>query len=854
MTPAIAPSTETTVSELLLGEYEVERPLGAGGMGHVVLVRSRSTGQRFAVKRAHPHGPDARPRLLTELQTWIDLPEFPHLVACRFFRTIGDAIAIFAEYVAGGSLADALADGRLTELPRILDIAIQLARGLHAAHRLGVVHQDVKPGNVLLTLDGIVKVGDFGLARAALGSGARFGGTLTRGYCSPEQAELAARTDPGDGRLTPASDQWSWGVTVLELFTGTPPCRYGGQLAASVLESFLAQGGQEPPQPAMPTLVAEVLRKCFQRRPDDRWPSLDAAADILAIAYQFATGTPYPRAKPDWPTRPGSGERSRRTLAGDPWDDPLDWLRRVLVAAGEDPSGAAAFVTPATGSRRARAVADLVPFEVAHQRLTHLCQRDRPDLEPLLAELCLARAVVHWAAEDVPGTAGLAEQAAGLLAPRVASGAADLAPLLIEAYLRGAACARLQGRLADALDLAGRAIAVCEGQGTPPAQRLGTSYLRACASRARTFFAREDYPAALADLERGRIMGEALLQAGRTDLEPELVELDLQTARALKDSGEPVAATAWLDRALPRLERLALEAGDAPLLDQLASAYLTRARLLSLRDDLPAAARDGDRALTLWRDLAAREDRPELAGDLAEALLLQANVLTRQDRGPDALPLYEQAVTILERFVGPLGRTEYLPRLAHVCLNHAIALRVIGDHAAAFSRSERALAILEPLAGERPDLASDLAWAHGVHARGQLALGQAEPALASWRIAVVLYEQLVQVGGRWDLLPSLLRAQGNEAHVLAQTGRIGAALERLDQSLRCGEALANLRETPDLVLELAAMRIDHAELLIADGQMSQAQARLCEVMLRLEHESEAEALRQRALDLLGKLW
>ena len=152
--------------QTILDDFVIESRLGEGGMGTVWLVRSRSGGQRFAVKKTHLRDEASQRNFLTELQTWIALPEHPHLAACRFFRTIGDEVAIFAEYVDGGSLADAIQARRLTRLEPMLDVAIQFAWGLHAAHEQGLIHQDVKPGNVLLTKDGIAKVADFGLARA----------------------------------------------------------------------------------------------------------------------------------------------------------------------------------------------------------------------------------------------------------------------------------------------------------------------------------------------------------------------------------------------------------------------------------------------------------------------------------------------------------------------------------------------------------------------------------------------------------------------------------------------------------------------------------------------------------------
>ena len=212
--------TDWSAGQVILDDFVVERELGEGGMGKVYLLRSRSTGQPFAVKRAFLRNEDSRRNFLAELRTWIDLPEHPHLVACRFFRTVGDEVVIFAEFVEGGSLADWIRDRRLTGLEQILDVAIQFAWGLHAAHELGLVHQDVKPGNALMTADGLVKVADFGLARARAVAVAgtdetrpahrrdvSYGG-MTPAYCSPEQARGRAADA---GRRTSGAGGWrSW--------------------------------------------------------------------------------------------------------------------------------------------------------------------------------------------------------------------------------------------------------------------------------------------------------------------------------------------------------------------------------------------------------------------------------------------------------------------------------------------------------------------------------------------------------------------------------------------------------------------------------------------------------------------
>ncbi len=106
---------ELQPGQVVLDDFTVERRLGEGGMGAVHLVRSASTGERFAVKIAKIAREEDRRGFLAELRTWIGLPEHPHLTACRFFRTVGDEIAVFAEYVDGGSLADRIRERTLYE-------------------------------------------------------------------------------------------------------------------------------------------------------------------------------------------------------------------------------------------------------------------------------------------------------------------------------------------------------------------------------------------------------------------------------------------------------------------------------------------------------------------------------------------------------------------------------------------------------------------------------------------------------------------------------------------------------------------------------------------------------------------
>ena len=214
--------------DVILDLYEVKQVFTSGGMGLVYHVHHRGWNMDLAVKSPRPQYFQTeahKENFVREAETWVNVGLHPHIASCYYVRTLGGIPRIFAEYVEGGSLADWIHQRKLYEggaektLERILDVAIQCAWGLHYAHEQGLVHQDVKPANVMMTSNGIAKVTDFGLAkaRALVGDGGVPGGTrsilasvggVTPAYCSPEQAA----GDP----LSRKTDLWSWGLSVLE--------------------------------------------------------------------------------------------------------------------------------------------------------------------------------------------------------------------------------------------------------------------------------------------------------------------------------------------------------------------------------------------------------------------------------------------------------------------------------------------------------------------------------------------------------------------------------------------------------------------------------------------------------------
>src|SRR5271155_3156479 len=169
-----APATQWQVGDVIADLYKVQWQT-QGGMGVVHRVYHQGWKIDLAVKAPRPEfvaDPASMRNFETEAETWVGLGLHPNIVSCVYVRRLDGLPRVFAEWVDSGSLHDAIQSRRLYEgtpeevLARILDVAIQFAWGLDYAHSQGLIHQDVKPLNVMLTADWTVKVTDFGLAKA----------------------------------------------------------------------------------------------------------------------------------------------------------------------------------------------------------------------------------------------------------------------------------------------------------------------------------------------------------------------------------------------------------------------------------------------------------------------------------------------------------------------------------------------------------------------------------------------------------------------------------------------------------------------------------------------------------------
>ncbi len=716
------PIIDWSIGQVILDDYVVERELGAGGMGKVYLLRSRSTGQPFAVKRALLRNEDSRRNFLAELRTWIDLPEHPHLVACRFFRTVGDEVVIFAEYVEGGALETLIHERRLKSLEQILDAAIQFAWGLHAAHELGLVHQDVKPSNALVTADGLVKVADFGLARARTvavqgADEARLRPDVTSymgtpAYKSPEQA--------AGERLTLATDVWSWGLAVLEMFSGE---RFwtAGVAALWSLEAFLNRPA-DPGLPTMPIGVAEVLQKCFRLNSAKRWASLAEAAEALKNAYRQAVGKDYPRLAPAVPygTRQAVITHNRRTTEGGHWTDPREWLIEAFKTDGRNLAQVEAFLPPRAGSRKAQAIADLAAYEEASRIFERLVAEGRKDLEPVLANLCIEKAVVHWDTDDIPGAVALYDRASVIYERLVErEGLRELAENLASTHMdKALAVSEVRDNRA-AVAMYDRAIAIYERLVEEGRQVSTGNLALAYMNKANSLDELGNHGAAVAMYDRAIDIHERLVEEGQGEQEDGLAMAIINKALAVAMLGDNRAAVVLQERAVAILERLVEQNGRRELADTLAKAYLNKARTVSALGEKRAAVDVYERAVAIYERLVEQEGRRELADDLARTYMNKALAVSALGENGTAVALFDRAVAILERLVEAEGRRDLAYTLAEACGNKGLAVSAMGDNGTATVLYDRTIAILERLVERegQSEFASDLA--HALHEQGQ---------------------------------------------------------------------------------------------------------------------------------------
>ena len=294
--------------------YDIAEPLGSGGMATVFLARDRVLGRDVALKVMRDQYAENREfveRFLREARNAASLSH-PNIVPIYDRGETGDGVYYIAmEYLPGGTLKQRITREGKLEPEVAAGVTYQVSDALQAAHERGVIHRDIKSQNIFLTESGDVKVGDFGIARAASAT-VTFGTSMilgTASYMSPEQA----LGEPA----TPRSDLYSLGIVLYEMLTGELPYMADSPVAVSlkhVKDPPKIPGEAEPTTPqAMNTIVARLLAK----DPDARYASAAALMDDLE---RMRDGLPLaatlPETAPNEPTvalrAVGRQKKSRR--------------------------------------------------------------------------------------------------------------------------------------------------------------------------------------------------------------------------------------------------------------------------------------------------------------------------------------------------------------------------------------------------------------------------------------------------------------------------------------------------------------------------------------------------------------
>ncbi|MFF4752385.1 serine/threonine-protein kinase [Streptomyces sp. NPDC002514] len=337
---------------LIAGRYRPQTTLGRGAMGEVWQARDETLDRDVAIKFLLAQGSDATAtaRFRLEAQTAGRL-DHPHVVGVLDFGAHEDRLFLVMELVEGDSLAHVLASAGSLPPERVARIAAEAAAGLTAAHQQGIVHRDIKPGNLLLAADGSLKIGDFGIARfmddpaGGLTATGQIVGTSL--YLAPERA-LGRNAGP-------PSDVYSLGCVLYQLLTGRPP--FEADTAVAILHHHLDTAPTPPRQYGvdMPPALENYLLGMLAKQPEAR-PTAAQVAGWFGVDSWRGHREPLPPAEPRQSGRRAAGPGGPGPGPATAGPTPQAAARHTAAGPGGRPGAAAAGRTGSgPGNRGGRA-------------------------------------------------------------------------------------------------------------------------------------------------------------------------------------------------------------------------------------------------------------------------------------------------------------------------------------------------------------------------------------------------------------------------------------------------------------------------------------------------------------------
>ena len=278
-----------TLRHATVGDYDILAELGRGGMATVYLAHDLALDRKVAIKVMSPHlleGEGMVERFKLEARTAAQLSH-PHVIPIYAVKETESVLFFVMKFIEGRALDSIIKQIGPLPIPMVKDILTKVGQALGYAHRRGVVHRDIKPGNIMIDEEGTPIVTDFGIAKVAQARNLTMTGATigTPSYMSPEQCSAL--------EVTGASDQYSLGIVAYEMLTGKVPFT-----ADSVVQIMFKHCHDDPEpvethRPDCPPELAEMVNRMLQKTPEHRWESLEAGVQSLGVQATLSFDDPF---------------------------------------------------------------------------------------------------------------------------------------------------------------------------------------------------------------------------------------------------------------------------------------------------------------------------------------------------------------------------------------------------------------------------------------------------------------------------------------------------------------------------------------------------------------------------------